>query len=386
MKHIYIALAGLSLAVPTASAQQAQDILRRTAEVYQDIGQYRFDVNVSMKMTGGGEQHALDLDLVIAAREPDGMRIDVEGPNVALSIISDGDSTWTYMPLANQYMATAGGLDPKKLGASIPDILGEYTEIEEGARKVEVLREETVQLGGESRPAFVVQVEYESGEGPAKADSTWKTLWIDKERGLVLRDDTRAYVSRTPFGVPMYIDETTRFNEISIGEPLEEALFAFRAPADAVRVEPEPAPAARSHLRGQEALNFELEKLDGGTISLESLRGKVVLVNFWATWCGPCRVEMPMLERVYREYGDKGLEVIAVSVGESREEVEPYIEENGYSFPILLDSDSAVGNAYRTTNIPTSFIIDRNGIIVHHFVGVRPEQVLIQALKDAGLE
>lgn len=386
MKHTCILLAGLSLVAPAAFGQQAEDILERTEEVYRNMGQYRFDVSISMTMTGGTQQQALNLDLSIAAREPDGMRIDLEGPNVALSIISDGDSTWTYMPLQNQYMASAGSLDPKRLGSSVPDLLAEYAKIGEGVKSVEVLREEAVQVGDESHPAYVVEVEYESGEGPANADSTWKTLWIDTERSLVLRDDTRAYVSRTPFGVPMYIDESTRFNEIAIGEPLEEALFAFKAPADAVRVEPEPAPEARSDLRGKQALNFELETLGGGTVSLESLRGKVVLVNFWATWCGPCRIEMPMLERVYQEYGDKGLEVVAVSVQEPREDVEPYIEEYGYTFPVLLDPDGAVGNAYRTASIPTSIIIDREGTIIHHFVGIRPEQVLVNALKDAGLE
>ena len=104
-------------------------------------------------------------------------------------------------------------------------------------------------------------------------------------------------------------------------------------------------------------------------MGLKDLQGKVVFLNFWATWCGPCRDEMPSMEALYTQYKDKGLEIIAVNVRESSKEVLAFMNEYSLSFPAVLDSDGRVSNSYGIQAIPTSFIIDREGKIITRLVG-----------------
>ena len=107
----------------------------------------------------------------------------------------------------------------------------------------------------------------------------------------------------------------------------------------------------------------------GGTQSLSGLRGKVVFLNFWATWCGPCRMEMPSMEILYGKYRDKGLEIFAVNILEKEPEVLAFMDSNGLSFPAALDLDGRIAASYGIQSIPTSFLIDREGNIIARLIG-----------------
>ena len=115
--------------------------------------------------------------------------------------------------------------------------------------------------------------------------------------------------------------------------------------------------------------DFTLQLLGGGNTTLSSLRGKVVVLNFWATWCPPCRVEMPSMETLYQRYKDQGLEMLAVNLRENRNVVQQFIQRYGYTFPIPLDLDGMVSSRYGIEAIPTTFIIDRDGVIIGRVVG-----------------
>ncbi len=115
--------------------------------------------------------------------------------------------------------------------------------------------------------------------------------------------------------------------------------------------------------KGKPAPDFTLKTLDGKEVSLSDLRGKVVLINFWATWCPPCRSEMPLFERVYREYKDKGFEILAVSTDSSLEPVKKFVKDYKLSFKIAYD-DKNVAGLYGIQGLPTSFLIDRDGKIL----------------------
>jgi len=103
--------------------------------------------------------------------------------------------------------------------------------------------------------------------------------------------------------------------------------------------------------------------------SLSGLKGKVVFLNFWATWCGPCRAEMPSMETLYNKYKDKGLEMLAVNCLEKETEVIAFMESNGLTFPTALDLEGRVSNSYGIQGIPTTFLLDRGGNIVVRLVG-----------------
>ena len=134
------------------------------------------------------------------------------------------------------------------------------------------------------------------------------------------------------------------------------------------------------------AREFALKDLDGKNWRLSELRGKVVLINFWATWCPPCRKELPSLERLWRLLGSKNFVVLAIDVGEDADTVFAFtgMLEPAPTFPILLDRDSAVLGNWPVKGLPTTFVVDKKGRIVNRAVGGRefdsPE--LVEQLRD----
>jgi len=125
---------------------------------------------------------------------------------------------------------------------------------------------------------------------------------------------------------------------------------------------------------GREAPDFTLVGLDGETVSLRDFRGSPVFLNFWATWCGPCRFEMPFIQEVYEDpdWQATGLVILSVNIGESGSEVQEFLDNEGLGFAVLLDSSSTVAQKYNIRYIPTTFSIDENGIIDHIDTGAFP--------------
>ncbi len=123
---------------------------------------------------------------------------------------------------------------------------------------------------------------------------------------------------------------------------------------------------------GHLAPDFTLPSLDGQTVRLSDLRGKAVLLNFWATWCAPCRLEMPTIDKAYQEYKSRGLEILAVSLDAgSNSVVKHFMQELKLDFPVLLDPDMEVLRLYRQFSIPATFLIDKQGIVRHRELGYR---------------
>ena len=121
---------------------------------------------------------------------------------------------------------------------------------------------------------------------------------------------------------------------------------------------------------GSEAPNFTFPDLNGKKVSLSSHRGKVVLVNVWATWCPPCRQEMPSMQRLYQRFKGGNFEILAVSIDSTgREAVAPFMEKMNLTFPALLDPNETIKPLYGLTGVPESFIIDKEGILVEKIIG-----------------
>jgi peroxiredoxin len=118
--------------------------------------------------------------------------------------------------------------------------------------------------------------------------------------------------------------------------------------------------------------NFTLQDLEGKTVELDSFRGKVIFINFWATWCIPCRAEMPLMEKMYQEFKNKDFVMLAVAEDlDGRSVVEPFVKEYKLTFPILLDPTLDVQTLYGIRAIPETFLIDKSGIITHKIPGAR---------------
>jgi peroxiredoxin len=116
---------------------------------------------------------------------------------------------------------------------------------------------------------------------------------------------------------------------------------------------------------GQPAPDFDLPALSGETLRLSDLKGQVVLVNLWATWCPPCKAEMPAINAFYRAHREAGFTALMANMQEDGETVRAFIEANGFSFPALLDGQGELMKLYGVRGLPTTFIIDRNGRVQH---------------------
>lgn len=129
---------------------------------------------------------------------------------------------------------------------------------------------------------------------------------------------------------------------------------------------------AERPVKGFTAPHFVLYDLENREHNLWDYRGRVVLLNFWASWCGPCRMEMPSMETIYKELKDKGFEILAVNLDRGGpEKVKGFVSNYKLTFPILLDSGGKIAIKYRVTALPTSFLLDQKGIIREKIVGGR---------------
>ncbi|MBP3039966.1 TlpA family protein disulfide reductase [Bacillaceae bacterium Marseille-Q3522] len=131
---------------------------------------------------------------------------------------------------------------------------------------------------------------------------------------------------------------------------------------------------------GEKAPDFTLENLQGDSVRLSDFRGKTVMLNFWATWCPPCKAEMPDMEKFHKEAGEKVV-ILAVNM-DTYNDVQGFAEEIGVSFPILLDNKNEVNKAYKILAIPTTYFIDKEGYIKHKFMKQMPIEIMREFTKE----
>jgi cytochrome c biogenesis protein CcmG/thiol:disulfide interchange protein DsbE len=139
------------------------------------------------------------------------------------------------------------------------------------------------------------------------------------------------------------------------------------------------APAQKSP-----APDFQLQALDGSSFRLSDLRGHPILINFWATWCGPCQLEMPLIEQYYQKY-NPNLVVLAVNNDEPEPDVRAFVTSHKLTFPVLLDPGAKVEDLYRVRAFPTTFFVDKSGTIRYQHIGILNEGQLVQYLSQLGV-
>jgi peroxiredoxin len=171
------------------------------------------------------------------------------------------------------------------------------------------------------------------------------------------------------------IEETTEELEVSEGWKPKDAILAVAAFAVIAAIviggflvyQARKAPPL---VEGNEAPDFTLPLLNGGEVKLSDYRGKVLLINIWATWCNPCREEMPSIQRLYQSTRGRPFDILAISIDtRGSTDVAPFVKSLGLTFPILLDADKDVNDLYQTTGVPESFIIDKEGVLRERIIG-----------------
>ncbi len=146
---------------------------------------------------------------------------------------------------------------------------------------------------------------------------------------------------------------------------------------------PEPSKLPPAPEVSRLAPDFTLADLEGNQLRLSDLRGKVVFINFWATWCPPCRAEMPEIEAIHQEYKTEGVVVIGVDILETASDVRQFVKQGGYNWTFVLDTTGEVTASYNIAAIPTSFFIDREGIIRAVNIGAMTKRAMETKLAEA---
>jgi peroxiredoxin len=188
---------------------------------------------------------------------------------------------------------------------------------------------------------------------------------------LALAEQPQPSVKGEPAFAYMELAQLVRYEHVRVS--LDD--LAFKAAQKAVAL----------IAKDQAAADFTLQDITGKSWTRSALTGKVVLVNFWATWCPPCRKEMPDLEKLYQEFKDRGLVVLAIS-DEKGTTVKPFIEKARYTFPVLLDPNRATNTTYHIAGIPNSFLYDRSGRLVAQAIDMRTRGQFLKMFATAGLK
>ncbi|MBS1787799.1 MAG: redoxin domain-containing protein [Acidobacteria bacterium] len=428
-KSSFVSIVVLTLMTISALAQNqntspqpqpdAKELLKKVSEVHQNLKSFQFEGQTVLEMKGDGVFMRFELPFVLASGKAGQRRIQTKNPfEGGRTIVSDGQTEWVYLVSEKQFtkklfdkasLPEAGAplLNQFKSHSMFADLTSE--DLTQNLASAKVLREETLELGGQHINCYVIEAVYsDTNRNPATSNAgahgnaveqgktfTYPmTFWIDKERLIVLRHQFdgggvfaqmfKAFADNANFTM------STTLTVAKTNEPLPDSFFAFAPPADAKEVEKfdskfagaadEDEPETES-LVGSDAVSFSLADLNGKQFSMGKLRGKIVVIDFWASWCGPCRETMPHVEKLHKDFKDKGVIVIGIN-DEEIADAKRFVQKYGYTFPTLMDAEGSVSKQYGIQAIPQTFVIDRDGKIAAHFLGTGQEENLRQTVKE----
>jgi len=416
-KVISIALISILIMICTAKASgqdEGRALLDKVADRYSSLKQYHFEGSVAVTLLKRGGATEVEMETVMMSDGPGKSRLEMRSPVFGIVTIVNGDTTWTYIPALNQYVKKPTAELEQKGQAAVNSIFStlsgfgdllksqasQLQEINKNVKQAKILREETIYPQGTGVDCVVLEVEQEPRNIPTKDSpaSMVKTLWVEKARLLIVRQQILVKWKGTEESGDFEMKTVSVLRSAKINEPIPESSFTFSPPSGAKLVDDFGAPGAANRGRtadtetgvpaspfvGKEAEDFKLKDLNGKNVELKSLRGKVVVLDFWATWCAPCREEMPHLEKLHRELKDKGLVVVGINT-EDAKAARSFMKKYEYTFMTLIDDGNA-SVIYKIDAIPTVFVIDKEGKITSHYIGAQSEETLREAIKKAGIE
>jgi thiol-disulfide isomerase/thioredoxin/outer membrane lipoprotein-sorting protein len=385
-------LAALTLSL--LCAQQLPDgetLTKQAEEALKRIHSLQYKEDMITETTFSGETMKDKVEISRAVVNPGKMRMESKTGGLTTLTVSDGESTWLYNSSSNEYVRKSAVLGPE----GMMDAMG----MSDFAPKIADMRltqkttgEESLTIDGQKHDCWVVHTDIGAMQLPAaargaKMEDATMTAWIDKKLGIDLQSETSMKVSM-PGGVSTRMHVKMVKKDLAIDAPIADSIFAFTPPAGAKEVEKLTifrGTLTPPDLVGKAAPDFKLQTVDGKAYSLAALKGKPVLLDFWATWCGPCRKAMPSVEKVYRDFKDQGLMVLGIDAREGRELVAEFLKRNPLAYPAVLSGESMVLADYQVKGYPTFVLIGADGKIAAYEIGFGGEEVLRGMLEKAGL-
>lgn len=308
-------------------------------------------------------------------------------------LVSDGQKSWAYVPRLKQYSETEGATiqveedeqdgengssDERDLAETFARLvvptLGRVAKTAESAKAKPSIQ---LKFEGKKRLWPVIQViskKADDGQNLTEIAVDPETMQVGR---LLWANVSYRGTERN------VIRMTLEFTSFTIGE-VPDSTFAFEVPKKAKLVDAVPIPGQTgSFLLNHPAPDFEAKTRDGERVRLSELKDRTVLLNFWASWCGPCRRELPSIAKLHEEFKGKGLVILGVN-DEDKGTAKSFAGKMGLTFPTLDDSRQKLHRDYRVKSIPTIFVIDRSGKIVRFLNGSRDEESLRKMLQTVG--
>ena len=367
---------------PCLQAQQTADLLKMVRDAYGGAKAFHIVAERTDSVSSPGRPANEARGEYELAEAPGGKYFaHVKLGNEDSLAVSDGSATWKALPKQKRWMkveaaelsddendvesqvsSREGAYDLRGNAENV--LIRRYLAILELGQGVESGKAENVKVGGVKHRCRVIRRE---------AGSALQELWIDEQRGFVLQ------ARQTSVDGDVQMQFTMKLKELELNDSVDARLFSFRPEPSWTEAEMLVLPGEERAIRtGQRAADFALKSLDGETVMLSSLHGKVVVLDFWATWCGPCRRELPAVDKLRAEFGDS-VQFFGIN-DEENGTVRGFLKKTGYGLTTLMDSKRAVHRTYGVHAIPTIFVIDRDGIIRKHFIGGRDAPELRQAI------
>ena len=294
--------------------------------------------------------------------------------------VSDGNTTWKALPRNRQWTRTnasashlGNAADARESsstdlrGAMEKVAFGQYVALATLAEDPVIVKEQDFKLGSEKLRGYLIR---------SHVGTDQHELLLDKQRFMVLHYKQRVHSAEG------LIEVTVNMKKIEINSDVEDSLFHFSAAPDWKEVENLNLPGEVLVVSiGAPAPKLSLTTLGGEPVSLERLHGRVIVLDFWATWCAPCREQMPYIEKLRTAFGD-AVQFYGVNDEESKT-VQDFLKKNHYETPVLMDVHYEAHRSYGIHAIPTLFIIDADGIVRMHIVGSTTEARLRKAIELA---
>jgi thiol-disulfide isomerase/thioredoxin/outer membrane lipoprotein-sorting protein len=378
-----MAIASLLLLTLTLGAQDLPDAATITKQV-QEAAKQRKSLEYVREITGEvtldgkpvTEVNALGRRIpvqsaigkqTVALQNPGKARIDLQLGSGSL-LVSDGETTLTYRPSTKFYTKIAAAQTQEGLAANLAvlDVLGFFAD----SKTTKTSRQDSITIDGTTYDCWVltstVKLPTQAAMGGQLSDAVMMS-WIDKKLLVEVLEEINYSVKVPPTQGAAPVEYRSRILQVTHGlkvdQPVDGTLFAYTPPADAREQAPQSA-GNRVDLTGKDAPQFRGVSLDGKTYSLAELKGKPVLLDFWATWCGPCIRSMPALEKLHTDYRDQGLVVLGIDVGEKRETVEKFLLTKPIPYPVIMGDEAGIPAAYGIAVFPTFVMIGADGKVV----------------------
>jgi peroxiredoxin/outer membrane lipoprotein-sorting protein len=364
-------------------AQDAADIIEKVAAHTRALDS--FHAEGTLQAASGVGTHRATAESKLSMWAMDGARkiaIDYKGASTDIQFVTDGSTMWTYLPKQKTYTkveaaaaegneenstTNAGGDNPAL--TTYQAMVSRFVAFGKGRTNATLVGEENIKLAGGKVRCWVVRCDF-----PDRAEK----VWVDQQRFLVMRAEFKLSANGQPLEI------RADFKRFDLG-PVDHG-FTLDPPAGAKLVDELEIPGvARQSFIGRPAADFALKNLEGETVRLSELRGKIVVLDFWATWCPPCRHELPTVEKLAAQLRDKNVVVLGIN-DEGAGTVRNFNRKNNYTFTTLEDTSRRVAGLYQARAIPAVFVINPDGVIVSHLIGGRDESQLLAAIRSAGLE